>query len=194
VSATMNTLGQAAHLIGKVTETIDQISAQTKLLALNATIEAARAGAAGKGFAVVAGEIKDLAQQTAKATEDIRERIGAIQSSTEGAVSDMGKIALRIGEIRSTVEEATTAIEGQAGTIHDVAGEIVHAATVMRQTNERAAKNTTNMRRITDSLSRVREGARDVTSASGQVHTRASQLASVSESLREQVSTFKTER
>jgi methyl-accepting chemotaxis protein len=193
VSATMNTLGQAAQLIGKVTEAIDQISAQTRLLALNATIEAARAGAAGKGFAVVAGEIKDLAQQTAKATEDIRERIVAIQTSTEGAVADMGKIAARIGEIRCTVEEATTAIEDQADTIRNVAGEIVHAASVMRQTNERATETNVNMKRITDSLANVRAGARDATAASGQVHTRASQLASVSQILRDQVSAFKIE-
>ena len=191
VSEAMDGLGQAAQRIGEVTETIDQISAQTNLLALNATIEAARAGSAGKGFAVVAGEIKDLAQQTARATEVIRERIEAIQSSTTGAVGDMGKITSRIREIRGTVADATTAIEEQSGTIRDVAGRIIHAATVVRQTNERVAQTTANMKHITDSLAQVRQGAHDVTGASGQVHASASQLATVSESLREQVSTFK---
>jgi methyl-accepting chemotaxis protein len=192
VSATMNALGQAAELIGKVTETIDQISAQTKLLALNATIEAARAGAAGKGFAVVASEIKELAQQTAQATEDIRERILAIQTSTRGAVDDMGKIASRIGEIRRTVSEATQAIEDQAGTIRTVASGIIDAATVVKDSNEKAVKTRENMQRITTSLENVREGAHDVTNASGQVHTRASQLAEASANLRDQVSAFKT--
>jgi methyl-accepting chemotaxis protein len=192
VSATMNTLGQAAELIGKVTETIDQISAQTKLLALNATIEAARAGAAGKGFAVVAGEIKELAQQTAQATEDIRERILAIQTSTRGAVDDMGKIASRIGEIRRTVNDATQAIEDQAGTIRTVASGIIDAATVVKDSNEKAVKTRENMQRITTSLENVREGAHDVTNASGQVHTRASQLAEASANLRDQVCAFKT--
>jgi methyl-accepting chemotaxis protein len=192
VSATMNALGQAAELIGKVTETIDQISAQTKLLALNATIEAARAGAAGKGFAVVASEIKDLAQQTAKATEDIRERILAIQTSTRGAVDDMGKIASRIGEIRRTVTEATQAIEDQAGTIRTVASGIIDAATVVKDSNEKAVKTRENMQRITTTLENVREGAQDVTVASGQVNTRASQLAEASANLRDQVCAFKT--
>jgi methyl-accepting chemotaxis protein len=191
VSATMNNLGQAAKLIGKVTETIDQISAQTKLLALNATIEAARAGAAGKGFAVVAGEIKDLAQQTARATEDIRERIGAIQSSTEGAVTDMSQIASRIGQIHRTVSEVTTAIEAQEGTIRTVAKGIIDSATVVRHSNDKAAESSVNMDRITSSLTRVRDGANDVTTASGQVHSRSIQLATVSETLREQVNAFK---
>jgi methyl-accepting chemotaxis protein len=192
VSATMHTLGQAAQLIGKVTETIDQISAQTKLLALNATIEAARAGTAGKGFAVVAGEIKDLAQQTAQATEDIRERILAIQSSTRGAVDDMGKIGVRIEEVRRTVTDATQAIEDQAGTIRTVASGIVDAATVVRDSNEKAVKTRENMQRITTSLAHVRDGAHDVTNASGQVHTRAAQLAQASANLRDQVCAFKT--
>jgi len=192
VSSAMDALGQAAQLIGKVTETIAQISAQTKLLALNATIEAARAGTAGKGFAVVAGEIKDLAQQTAKATEDIRERILAMQSSTQGAVQDMGRIASRIGEIRRTVTEATQAIEDQAGTIRTVASGIIDAAAVVKDSNEKATQTRANMQRITTSLTLVRNGAQDVTAASGQVHTRAAQLAEASASLRDQVSAFKT--
>ena len=82
ITEQMQKLGQAAQEIGQVTETITNISAQTNLLALNATIEAARAGTAGKGFAVVANEIKELARQTAEATEDIKARIAGIQSST----------------------------------------------------------------------------------------------------------------
>jgi len=82
----MQALGSAAQEIDRVTETITEISSQTNLLALNATIEAARAGEAGKGFAVVAGEIKELARQTADATEDIKRRISGIQASTGSAV------------------------------------------------------------------------------------------------------------
>ncbi len=92
ISEQMNHLGQAAQAIGKVTETITEISSQTNLLALNATIEAARAGSAGKGFAVVANEIKELAQQTAAATEDIKARVAGVQSSTAGGIAEIDKI------------------------------------------------------------------------------------------------------
>jgi methyl-accepting chemotaxis protein len=89
--------------IGKVTETISEISSQTNLLALNATIEAARAGAAGKGFAVVAGEIKALAQQTATATEDIKNRISGVQNSTSSGIAEIEKISRVIFEVSDIV-------------------------------------------------------------------------------------------
>jgi methyl-accepting chemotaxis protein len=91
ISEQMNQLGAAAKEIGKVTETITEISSQTNLLALNATIEAARAGSAGKGFAVVANEIKELAQQTATATEDIKNKIAGVQSSTARGLPRLGR-------------------------------------------------------------------------------------------------------
>ena len=103
VSGMMKELGRAAQEIGQVTETITSISAQTNLLALNATIEAARAGAAGKGFAVVANEIKELAQQTASATEDIKGKISHIQDSTRGAMGDIEKISQVIGQVGEIV-------------------------------------------------------------------------------------------
>ena len=103
ISEQMNQLGQAAQAIGKVTETITEISSQTNLLALNATIEAARAGSAGKGFAVVANEIKELAQQTAAATEDIKTRIAGVQSSTAGGIAEIGKVSQAIHEVSDIV-------------------------------------------------------------------------------------------
>src|SRR4029078_10705867 len=98
---TMARLGASSQRIGEVVKTITTIAAQTNLLALNATIEAARAGDAGKGFAVVASEVKDLAQETARATEDISGRVGAIQSDTEGAIaaiSEIGEIIQRVND------------------------------------------------------------------------------------------------
>ncbi len=92
ISEQMIQLGAAAQLIGKVTETITEISSQTNLLALNATIEAARAGSAGKGFAVVANEIKELAKQTAGATEDIKGKIAGVQSSTASGIAEIDKV------------------------------------------------------------------------------------------------------
>jgi len=114
VSTVMRQLGVAANEIGKVTETITAISAQTNLLALNATIEAARAGAAGKGFAVVANEIKELAQQTAAATDDIKTKIAGVQTSTDGAINDIGKITSVIGDVNELVGSIAVAIEEQA--------------------------------------------------------------------------------
>jgi methyl-accepting chemotaxis protein len=98
-SGQINALGQSARDIGKIVETITDISEQVNLLALNATIEAARAGEAGKGFAVVANEIKELARQTAGATNEIRQRVEGIQSSTQGAV--MASAALPAWSMRS---------------------------------------------------------------------------------------------
>ena len=98
ITEQIDQLGVAAREIGKVTETITEISSQTNLLALNATIEAARAGSAGKGFAVVATEIKALAQQTAAATEDIKGRIAGVQSATAGGITEIGKVSQIIQE------------------------------------------------------------------------------------------------
>ena len=100
ITEQINQLGVAAREIGKVTETITEISSQTNLLALNATIEAARAGTAGKGFAVVATEIKALAQQTAAATEDIKGRIAGVQSATAGGITEIGKVSRSSGSER----------------------------------------------------------------------------------------------
>lgn len=91
ITTQMDQFSSSVQAIGKITETIMEISAQTNLLALNATIEAARAGSAGKGFSVVAGEIKALAQQTAKATEDIKSLISGLRSSTDGGIAEIKK-------------------------------------------------------------------------------------------------------
>ena len=126
--ADLQQLGSAAQEIGQVTETITNISSQTNLLALNATIEAARAaGAAGKGFAVVANEIKELARQTAGATEDIKAKISGVQSSTGGAISDIGRIVNVIQEVGGLVANIAAAIEEQATVTRDVAGNIAQA-------------------------------------------------------------------
>src|SRR5213592_4681039 len=103
-NATVAKLGESSAEIGKVIEVITSIAEQTNLLALNATIEAARAGEAGKGFAVVANEVKELAKQTATATEEISRKIEAIQGDTKGAVEAIGhitKIITRVNGISS---------------------------------------------------------------------------------------------
>ena len=122
-------LGDAADEIGKVIEVIQDIAEQTNLLALNATIEAARAGDAGKGFAVVATEVKELAKQTADATEDIRRRIEGIQSSTGLAVQSMGGIGDVIRQVNDLSRTIASAVEEQSITTKEIARNMAESST-----------------------------------------------------------------
>jgi methyl-accepting chemotaxis protein len=107
-------LSTAAQRIGDVVSLIQDVAAQTNLLALNATIEAARAGEAGRGFAVVASEVKTLVDQTAKATEEIKQQIAAIQNSTNGAVDAMQSIVTTMGEVNKHTQEIAGAVQQQS--------------------------------------------------------------------------------
>jgi len=127
-SATMGKLGESSAEIGNVIKVITSIAEQTNLLALNATIEAARAGDAGKGFAVVASEVKDLAQETARATEDISRRVQAIQSDTSGAVAaieGISAVIARISEFQTTI---ASAVEEQTATTAEMNRSVAEAA------------------------------------------------------------------
>ncbi|MEO8661430.1 MAG: methyl-accepting chemotaxis protein, partial [Bryobacteraceae bacterium] len=135
ITEQMNQLGTAAHEIGKVTETITEISSQTNLLALNATIEAARAGSAGKGFAVVANEIKELAQQTAAATEDIKSRIAGVQSSTGSGIAEIEKVSRVIHDVSDLVSSIAAAIEEQSAVTRDIARNIGEASRGVEEAN-----------------------------------------------------------
>ncbi|MEE4136862.1 MAG: methyl-accepting chemotaxis protein, partial [Desulforhopalus sp.] len=136
----MQQFGEAARKIGQVTETISEISSQTNLLALNATIEAARAGEAGKGFAVVANEIKELARQTASATEDIKQRIEGVQTTAGGAIANIEEISGVIADVGSIVSGIAAAIEEQAAITRDVAANIDQASSGVREANEQVAQ------------------------------------------------------
>jgi methyl-accepting chemotaxis protein len=183
-------LGQAAQEIGKVTEAITSISAQTNLLALNATIEAARAGAAGKGFAVVAGEIKELAQQTSTATEDIKSKIAAIQSSTSETIGDIEAITRVIRDVSDIVTTIASSIEEQSVVTKDIARNIAQATTGVKDANERVAQSSTVTRSIAGEISGVSQSASEMTMASSQVQGSASELSRLAEDLREMVGRF----
>jgi methyl-accepting chemotaxis protein len=126
---TVSKLGDSSAEIGTVIKTITSIAEQTNLLALNATIEAARAGDAGKGFAVVAGEVKELAQETAKATEDISRRVEAIQADTSSAVDAIAEISEIIGQINEFQTVIATAVEEQSATTAEMNRNVAGAAT-----------------------------------------------------------------
>jgi methyl-accepting chemotaxis protein len=127
-NSTMAKLGDSSAEIGNVVRVITSIAEQTNLLALNATIEAARAGDAGKGFAVVAGEVKDLAQETARATEDISQRVGTIQGDTAGAMEAIGQIGAIISRISDFQTTIAAAVEQQAATAGEMNRNVSAAA------------------------------------------------------------------
>ena len=134
--ATIEQLGESSAEIGKVIELISSIAEDTNVLALNATIEAARAGEAGKGFAVVANEVKDLAGETAKATEDIKSRVERIQTDTDAAVEAIGQVSKVVEEINSTQATIAASVEQQTATTNEIAASISDVAKTSQEITE----------------------------------------------------------
>ena len=155
---------------------ITGIAQQTNLLALNATIEAARAGEAGKGFAVVANEVKELAQETSKATEDIGRRIEAIQSDTAAAVAAITEISGIIAEINDTQSTIASAVEEQTATTNEMGRNVTEAAT---GSNE-----------IAENITGVARSASDTTAAASSTSQAADELARMASDLRQLVGQF----
>ena len=164
-NATVAKLGESSAEIGNVVKVITSIAQQTNLLALNATIEAARAGEAGKGFAVVANEIKELAKQTAKATEDISRKIEAIQTDTKGAVEAIGKIGQIINQINDLQNTIASAVEEQTATTGEISrnvgeaakgsNEIAHNITGVAQAAQSTSEGASETKRSADEMSRM---------------------------------------
>jgi methyl-accepting chemotaxis protein len=169
-------LGTSSEEIGNVVKAITSIAAQTNLLALNATIEAARAGEMGKGFAVVANEVKDLAQETQKATEEIIAKVQTIQSDTSGAVEAIGQITEVIGTINESQLTIASAVEEQTATTMDMSRNVTQAAT---GTSE-----------IALNIGGVASAAASTTEAVAQARTATDEIARMATDLRSQVVSF----
>ncbi|MFA8343901.1 MAG: methyl-accepting chemotaxis protein [Rhodothermaceae bacterium] len=161
-SQTMVTLGRSANEIGKVTEVIKRIADQTNLLALNATIEAASAGEAGKGFAVVANEIKELANQSARAAEDIAEKITSVQTNTTGAVEIIEQVAEIIMTINNSVNEISSSVDQQSSTINEVATSVSQTQTDMQDLADNIEEVSVGVNDLSKSTSEAAKGTDDV--------------------------------
>ncbi|MBW3085306.1 hypothetical protein KEM60_01503 [Austwickia sp. TVS 96-490-7B] len=176
-NATVAKLGDSSTQIGEVVKTITTIAEQTNLLALNATIEAARAGEAGKGFAVVANEVKDLAQETSKATEDIGHRVEQIQVDTQAAVAAISEISAIIAQINDTQATIASAVEEQTATTNEMGRNVSEAASGASQ--------------IANYVDQVSQASGETTSAVEDTSRAAEELAGRAHQLQDLVGKFR---
>lgn len=175
-STEMKLLSDTAEKITQVISMISDIAEQTNLLALNATIESARAGEAGKGFAVVAGEVKELAGQTAKATEEIVKHVEEIQQATSNAVNSMGEVGSAIGDVDEISTGIAAAMEEQRSAIEEIARNVQEAAAGAKQ--------------VTENIVGVSNAAQEAGTAASQVTTSAGELSEQSAALRTEAERF----
>ena len=187
----MNGLSGSANAIGKVVETITDISEQVNLLSLNATIEAARAGEAGKGFAVVANEIKDLANQTSEASLDIKKRIEDIQKNSTSSLSSIEEISKVIADVNDIVSTIATAVEEQSSATGEIAQNINQASSGIEEVNSNVNQSSAVSAEIAQEITGVNDSSGEIAERSSQVKLSAEDLSKLAARLDEMVGRFK---
>ncbi len=184
-------LGDVANEIGKITELITEISEQTNLLALNATIEAARAGDAGKGFAVVANEIKELAKQTADATQQIKKQIQDNQNATSDVVTEISQISSVINDAGEIVSTIAASVEEQSVTTREIAENVTQASNGISDVNENVSQSSKSAEKIAKEISDVNLSSNEISKNSTHVNKNAEELSGLAEQLLTIVRRFK---
>lgn len=184
-------LGKSAQEIGMVIETISEISEQTNLLALNATIEAARAGQAGKGFAVVASEIKELAKQTSVASQSIKEKIEAIQSSTTATVFEIKEISGVINDVNDMISTIAIAVEEQSVTTKEIANNVADASHGIQDVSNNVTQSANVVDEIAGGIAVTNQAVKQISLSSSEVNKRSDELKSLADKLKATVDKFK---
>ncbi len=190
-SSKVDELGRSAQEIGEVTQTITEISEQTNLLALNATIEAARAGEAGKGFAVVANEIKELAKQTAEATQSIKSKIDGIQRISGETVTEITQITTIIDDVNAIVTTIAAAVEEQTAAANEIAGKVSHSSKNIGTVNEKMACGADSFRQITQAIAEINETVSLFADSSTEINNNTDQLSGLASELDSLMKRFK---
>ncbi|MCU0865396.1 MAG: methyl-accepting chemotaxis protein [Planctomycetes bacterium] len=188
----VSALGSAANEIGRVIETIQDIAEQTNLLALNATIEAARAGEAGKGFSVVANEVKDLARQTAEATQDIRQRIERIQASTTESVKAIAEIDQVIAKVSQASQTIATSVAEQRSATQEIASNLAQSTRSIETVANNVREGVAASQDISKSIAEVDQHAQATAAGAEQTSMAGRSMASLAQDLMQVVGSFRT--